>query len=107
MHLVKVFADIHRTGLDHILCLWHSDAFERNAGLGFNLLDEHLGLGRVERDTGSRGPCSRSPATSVDVSLRLLRWLNLDDEVDIGYVDTSRGDICSDEDLEFAVLEAL
>ena len=43
----------------------------------------------------------------MDVSLCLLRWLDLDDKIDVGDVEATRGDICGDEHSEFSLLESL
>ena len=43
----------------------------------------------------------------MNVSLSIFWRLDLDDKIDVGNVDTSRGDICGDEHAELAVFEAL
>ena len=43
----------------------------------------------------------------MDVSFSILRGLHLNDEVDIGDIKSSRGDICGDKDIELALFEAL
>ena len=43
----------------------------------------------------------------MNVGLRFLGRLNLDDQVNIWDVKTARGDICGDKDAELAFFEAL
>ncbi len=43
----------------------------------------------------------------MDVGLGLFRGLDLDDQVDVGDVKTTRGNISCDKNSEFALLEAL
>lgn len=43
----------------------------------------------------------------MDVGLNFLWWLDLNDQVDIGNVQASRGDISSDQHFEFSFLESL
>ena len=107
MDLLKVVTDVHGARLDHVLGLGHSNALKFDAGLGLDLLDEHLGLARVEGNAGTTGSCSRRSSTPVDVGLGLLGRLDLDDQVDVGDVEAARCDISSDQDSELAFLEAL
>lgn len=107
VYLRKVLADIHRACFYDIFGLRYSYPLKFDARLIFNRLDQHLRFCRVERDTGSTGTSSRSSTTSVDVSLCLLRWLNLNHEVDVGNVKATRCNISGDENAEFALLESL
>ena len=43
----------------------------------------------------------------MDVGLSLLGWLNLDDQVHVGDVKTTRGDISGDKHAELSFLESL
>lgn len=43
----------------------------------------------------------------MNISLRLHGRFNLNDKIDIRYVETARGHISSDQDIEFALLEPL
>ena len=43
----------------------------------------------------------------MDVGLSLLGWLDLDDQVNVGDVETTGSNISGDEDSKFAFLEAL
>ena len=61
----------------------------------------------VESDALSRGTSSSSTTGPVDVGLSLLGRLHLDDEVDVGDVKTSGGDVSGDKNLELALLESL
>ena len=107
MDLIKLFANVHCTGFDDIIWLGHSNASELDACLGLDLLDEHLCLGRVERDTGTTGSSTRRTTTPVNVGLSLFGWLDLNDQVDVGDVNTARGYVSGDEHTELAFLEAL
>ena len=107
MNILQVFADVHSTGLDHVLGLRHTNSLELDASLRLDLLDEHFRLARVESDASTAGTCTSSSSTSVDVGLSLLGWLNLDDQVHIGNVKSTGSDISGDQDTEFSFLEAL
>ena len=107
MHLREVLADVHRASFDHILRLWHSDSLKFNASLLLDLFNQHLGLTRIERNTSSTGSGSGSSTASMDVSLSLLGWLNLNDKVDIWDVKTTRSNVSSDEHAELSFLEPL
>ena len=43
----------------------------------------------------------------MNVSLSILRGLHLNDQVNVGYVKSSRGNICGDKDIKFALFKAL
>ena len=105
--LLEVLADVHSTGLDDIFRLGNADSLQFDTGLVLDLLNQHLGLACVEGDAGATGSGSGSSATSMDVGLGLLRRLDLDNEIDIGDVESARGNVGGDEDAEFALLEAL
>ena len=107
MDIIQVVADVHCTGLDHILWLRHTDSLELNAGLGLDLLNKHLRLTRVESDAGTAGTGTSRTTTSMDVGLCLFGWLNLDYQVDIRDVKTTGRDVSCDQDSELAFLEAL
>lgn len=87
--LLKVRDDLTGGCSDDILRLRDSDPLELDASLALDLLDQHLRLAGVEGDGRSRCSSSCSSAGSVDVGLCLLGWLDLDDEVDIGDVESS------------------
>ena len=81
VHLGEVLADVHRARLNDILRLRHSYPLKFDASLLLDRLDKHLSLARVERDASSTGASSgRSPA-SMDVSLGLFGWLQLDYQI--------------------------
>lgn len=84
MDLFQAVADVHRACLYDIVWLRHTDSFELYAGLGLDLLNEHLGLSRVERDASTTSTCASRSSTSVDVGLCFLGRLNLDDQVHAG-----------------------
>jgi len=107
VHLGKILTDVHSTGLDYILRLWHSNSLQFDTGLLLNLFDEHLRLGCVESDASATGSSSSSTTASVNVGLCLLRWLNLDDKVDVWNIKASGSNIGSDEHAEFSLLESL
>ena len=89
VHFLEVLADVHGTGLDDILGLWHANALQLNTRLLFYGLDEHLSLSSIESDAGSASTSSRRTTTSMNICLSFLRWLNLNDEVDVGDIKTS------------------
>ena len=105
--VLQVVADVHSASLDDILWLRNTNALELDASLRLNLLHKHLRLVRVERDAGAASASSCRATTPVDVGLSLFGRLELDDEVDIWDVKTTRGDICGHEHSEFALFEAL
>ena len=70
-------------------------------------LDEHLLLQRVEGDADSRSAGSCSSSRTVNVSLSIFGWLNLDDQVNAWNVETARRNICSDKDIAFVGFELL
>ena len=107
MNILQVVADVHGAGLDHVLGLRNTDPLQLDASLGLNLLHEHLGLARVKSDASAASTCTSRATTSMNVGLSLLGWLNLDDQVHVGDVKTTRGDISGDKDAELAFLEAL
>jgi len=87
--LFKVGADVHGAGLDHVLRLGAANSVQLDASLGLDLLNQHLGLDRVECDTSTTGSSSGCSTTPMDVGLGLLGRLKLDDEVDVGDVEAS------------------
>lgn len=107
MDLFKVLTNIHSAGFDNVIRLRNPNALQLDASLGLNLLNEHLRLWRIKSYASTTSTCTRCSTTSVDVGLCLFWRLNLDDEVNIGNVDTTRGNIGSDEYFELAFFEAL
>jgi len=107
VYVLQVVTDVHSASLDDIFWLRHTYTLELDAGLRLNLLHKHLRLVRVERDASAASACSCRTTTSMDVGLGLFGRLELDDKVDIRDVEAARGNICGDEDSEFALLEAL
>ena len=89
MDFLQAITDVHSACLDDIVWLWYTDSLEVDTGLGFDLLDEHLGLSGVEGDACTTCTCASCSATSVDVGLCLFGWLDLYDEVDVRDVKTS------------------
>ena len=53
MDLFKILADIHSRGLNDIFWLRNADSLQLDTGLALDLLDQHLGLRRVEGDASS------------------------------------------------------
>lgn len=100
-------ADVHRACLNDIFRLWHSYSLKFDSSLLLNRLDQLLGLSRVESDTSTAGAGSRRTATPMDVRLSLLGWLQLDDQIDVRDIKTSRGNVSGDENAELALLKSL
>lgn len=61
---------------------------------------------RVERDAYARCSCSSCTTSSVDIGLRLLRGLDLNNKVDVRNVEASGSDICGTEYSELAFLKS-
>ncbi|CAB4886191.1 unannotated protein [freshwater metagenome] len=72
------------------------------AGKGRNL---PLLLGRCEGDNGAGLPCTRGAACTVQVVLRVVRRIDVDDERDAINVDSASGDVGSDERRRDAIAE--
>ena len=107
VHLGEVLADVHCARLNDVLRLWHSNPLKFDASLLLDRLNKHLSFARVERDASSTGAgSSRSPA-SMDVSLGLFRGLQLDYQVYVRDVKTSRSNVSGYENAEFALFKSL
>jgi hypothetical protein len=61
----------------------------------------------VEGDTGTSPTGSGSTTCSMDVGLSILRRLHLDDQVNVGDVESSRGHIGGNQNAELVFLESL
>ena len=107
VHLGEVLADVHRAGLNDILRLWHSYPLKFDASLLLDRLDKHLSLARVERDASPTGAGSSRSTASMDVSLGLFGGLQLDYQVDVRDVKTSRSNVSGNENAEFALFKSL
>ena len=94
MDCIQVLADVHGTCLDDVVWLGHANSLQTDACLRLNLLYEHFGLRGVESDACTTCASAGCSTTPMDISLCLLGWLDLNDEINVGYVETSRGDIC-------------
>lgn len=93
--------------LDDILWLRNTNPLELDSSLIFNSLNEFKALFSVESYASSRSAGSGCSATSMDVSLSILRWLQLNNQINILNIKTTGGNVGSDEDFEFALLESL
>ena len=89
MHFLQVLADVHGTGLDDVLRLWHTNSLQLNTRLLLNCLDQHLGLRSVESNASSASTSSCRTSASMNICLSFLGRLDLNDEVDVGDVKAS------------------
>src|SRR5262245_43077405 len=65
-------------------------------------------FGRItECDRHARGAVAAGAADAVDVALRLVGQVEIDDMADAGHVDAARGNIGGDKDAHRAVAEAV
>lgn len=72
-----------------------------------DVLNEELGLLRVERNTLARSAGSRRSSRPVDVGLCFLRRLKLDYEVYVWNIEPPRSDVGRHQHLELVLLEPL
>lgn len=96
-----------RGRLDDVTGLRHTDLRESEAGLSLNLLNEGLLLHVPEGDASSLLTGSGGSTGAMDISFDILWGLDLDDQVDVGNVETARCNIGRNEHLELLLLESL
>jgi hypothetical protein len=87
--------------------LGHTNTLKFYAGLPLNILDEILSLCRVESDADTRGASTSRSTTSVDVGFNLFWRFNLNNQVDVWDVETTRCNISRNQHFELALLKAL
>ena len=95
-HLLQLLLSVAERCSDDIIRQWRAYFFKLDAGLLFNHLKQHLLFERVESDALATSAGSSCTARSMDVSLCVLRRLNLDDQVDAWDVQTSGCDVSGD-----------
>jgi len=105
--ITKIFEDISWRSLDNILCLRNSNSLKLNSCHVFDLLDEFQCLLGVESNASTCLSSSCSSAWSVDISLSIFWWFNLNDELNVLNIKASSCDICGNEYFEFTLLESL
>lgn len=93
--------------LDDVSGLRDTDTLKLDTGLILDALHELVVLSRVERDAHTTLTSSGGTTGAMDVRLSVLWWLDLNDEVDVGDVETASSNVRSDEHLELVFLEAL
>ena len=89
-----------RGRLDDVTGLRHTDLRESEAGLSLNLLNEGLLLHVPEGDASSLLTGSGGSTGAMDISFDILWGLDLDDQVDVGNVETARCNIGRNEHLD-------
>lgn len=72
-----------------MLWLWDTDLRETDASLLLDALHLELLFLRPKRDAGASFAGPGGPARAVDVRLRVVRRLNLNDQVDVRDVEAS------------------
>lgn len=104
---LELLDTVSRGCSDDILRLWDTNFLELNTSLELDLLERKLVFHGPEGDTGSRLTSSRSTSRSVNISLDILWWLNLNDQINVGNIKTSRRNICSYKNRKLLLLKSL
>jgi len=107
IHIVQLLENVFVSGLLDIFIVWDLDPLKLDSGLLFDPLEILLASLVEEGDASSIPSSSGSSARSMDVRLSVLRRLELDDELNVGDVKTSGGNVCGDEDLDLVLFESL
>ena len=89
VHLVQVLYCVTRRSLYNILWLGNSNLLENNTGSLLDILDQRLVFLRVESDACAFSSSSSCSTRSMNVCFDILGRLNLDNEINVGYVDAS------------------
>ena len=105
--LFKIRDDLISRSSNHILRLRHANSLQLDPSLWLDLFNQLLCLASVEGDCCSCGSSSCRSTWPMDVSLRLLGWFDLDDEVDIRNVKSSWRNISGNQDSELSFFESL
>lgn len=105
--VVELGKDSHGRGLDNLLRLGNANSVELYSGLALDHLNQTTRFAHEERNARSRSTSSSSTSRPVNVGLSFFGGLQLDNQVDVGDVETARGDISGDQNAEFAFFEAL
>jgi hypothetical protein len=87
--------------------LRHTDFLKLSSDLCLDLLNQADLLVGVECDAGAVATRSGSSACSVDVCFRVLRRLNLHDQINTRNVKATGGNISGHKDLKFQIFEPL
>ena len=107
LNFLKLLLSVAERGANNVIWEWRANFFKLDASLAFDHLKEHLLLKSVESDALAAAAGSSRTAGTMDVSLGVLGWLNLHDQVDTRDVKATSSDISCHQHAEFFLLEAL
>lgn len=96
-----------RRRLNDVLGLRHTNLAELEASLSRDLLNERLLLHVPEGDAGALLTSSSRSTGTMNISFDILWGLDLNNQVDVGNVETARCNVGRNEHLELLLLESL
>jgi len=101
-----LFDYTHATGFDYLFRLGNANFLHYDTRFTFDHLQLLFLLKSVKGNTGARSSRSGGSTRSVNVGLSIFWWLNLDNQVYGGYVETARSNISGNKNLEFLVFKS-
>jgi hypothetical protein len=103
----KLLDHFRSTNLGDLVLGWYFDLFHLDTSHVFNSVEVFSVLTIVECDAGSTFASSGSSTRSMDVGLGVFWRLKLDDKLNIWNINSSRSNICGNQNLESVIFKSL